>query len=471
MKVAVCLNPAGMGRITDNMPPYTTALFMFRRDLRLVDNSGLNLALQCSQRVVACFVFDPKQIKPHPYQSLPGLHFLLRSVQDLQQRVRQQGGELVLFHGTPVQAVHALHRQNNIQAVFVNRDYTPFSRQRDQKLAGFCASLGLDFHSQADALLTEPEQVLSQNQKPYSVFTAFYHKAKQLPVLSPQDTVSGVFAATGLAAESDHFPSGITAGFAEPLAGRAGAVAALKNLARCRQYQAERDVPALAATSGLSVHLKFGTCSVREAYFAVIGQLGPEHPLLRQLYWRDFFTHTAFHYPGVFGQEFLEKYRQLPWSNNDAWFAAWCSGQTGFPLVDAGMRQLNATGLMHNRLRMLTACFLVKDLDIDWRWGERYFAQKLLDYDPCVNNGNWQWAASTGCDAQPYFRIFNPWLQQKKFDTECAYIYQWLPELRTLPAKTLHQWHKTHQGSRYPAPIVDHSQQARAIKAKFQAVG
>jgi len=241
-------------------------------------------------------------------------------------------------------------------------------------------------------------------------------------------------------------------------------------LSECQDYQQQRDYPALSAGSGLSAYLKFGCCSVREAYYAVIETLGSEHPLLRQLYWRDFFTHIGFHFPHVFGHAFHRKYDALAWQNNQDDFLRWTEGRTGFPIVDAGLRELNQTGGMHNRVRMIAASFLVKDLHISWRWGERYFAQHLIDYDPCVNNGNWQWAASTGCDAQPYFRIFNPWLQQKKFDVDCLYIKRWLPELRPFSATMIHQWHKKQVTCDYPAPMLDHALRSRQAKALFQQI-
>jgi deoxyribodipyrimidine photo-lyase len=233
-------------------------------------------------------------------------------------------------------------------------------------------------------------------------------------------------------------------------------------------YLSQRDFPALASTTGLSAYLKFGCCSVREAYYAVIQALGGEHPLIRQLYWRDFFTHIAFHFPHVFGHAFHQQYDNIAWKNNLDDFQAWANGLTGFPIVDAGMRELNQTGFMHNRVRMVVASFLVKDLHISWRWGERYFAQHLIDYDPCVNNGNWQWAASTGCDAQPYFRIFNPWLQQQKFDADCVYIKQWIPELRPFQPNTIHRWHKNPQPSDYPLPRLDHAANSRQAIRLFQ---
>jgi deoxyribodipyrimidine photo-lyase len=224
----------------------------------------------------------------------------------------------------------------------------------------------------------------------------------------------------------------------------------------------------LQSTSQLSAHLKFGTISVREVFYTIAQTLDLEHPLTRQLYWRDFLTHIGFHFPRVFGHAFIEKFDSIPWEKDLQKFQAWAEGKTGFPIVDAGMRELNETGFMHNRVRMIVASFLTKDLRISWRWGERYFAQHLVDYDPCLNNGNWQWAASTGCDAQPYFRIFNPWLQQQKFDENCNYIYRHIPELRAVPAKILHEWHKKHYGHFYPKPIVEHSEESKLTKALFK---
>jgi len=219
-------------------------------------------------------------------------------------------------------------------------------------------------------------------------------------------------------------------------------------------------------TSNLSVYLKFGCCSIREAYNCIVQNFGPDHALLRQFYWRDFFSYIGWHFPHVFGHAFHHQYDKIIWRNDHREFQHWTDGTTGFPIVDAGMRQLNQTGMMHNRVRMIVASFLVKDLHISWRWGERYFAQHLLDYDPCLNNGNWQWAASTGCDAQPYLRIFNPWLQQQKFDPDCIYIKRWIPELRNFSSSIIHKWYYKPLMGNYPEPMLDHtfrSQQAKTF--------
>lgn len=444
---------------------YKLSLFIFRRDLRLSDNNALNAALQLSTQVLPCFIFDPRQIQAHPYQSKPGLQFLMQSIEDLQQQFRAIHSELALFDDDPEQVIRQAIETYAIQAVFTNRDYTPFSRRRDDNLARVCQSLGIAFYSINDALLTEPELATKSDHTPYKVFTAFYNHARQYPVATPLALASNQFLA---------MPPATAISVPEQTAqaipgGRTAALACLQQLHRYTDYQSQRDFPALAATSQLSAHLKFGTCSVREAFYAITEQLGADHPLLRQLYWRDFFTHVAYHFPQVFGQPFLSQFANLPWDNNIDYFQAWAEGRTGFPLVDAGMRELNATGFMHNRVRMVVASFLTKDLQISWRWGERYFAQHLVDYDPCVNNGNWQWAASTGCDAQPYFRIFNPWRQQQKFDPDCRYIYRWVPELKDLPPKVVHGWDKHQVACAYPAPIVNHALASQLSKARYKA--
>ena len=447
---------------------YATSLFIFRRDLRLFDNNGLNAALQQSDRVLACFVFDPRQIELHPYQSRPGLQFMLESLQDLQRQFQQQGGFLYLFNARPDIVLIQLHQQHQIEAVFVNRDYTPFSKMRDADLQRVCSDLSIVFHSFADALLNEPEDVQKADGSPYQVFTAFYNRARRIPVALPQTLASGRFVRhlteTANLIDTYKQPHG------NPLlGGRQAALEQLERLNSCQNYSEQRDIPAIKATSDLSPYLKFGCCSIREVYYAVLGTLGSEHALLRQFYWRDFFTHIAHHFPHVFGHAFHRRYDEIAWRNNVEEFEAWAQGRTGFPIVDAGMRQLNQTGCMHNRIRMITASFLVKDLQIDWRWGECYFAQHLLDYDPCVNNGNWQWAASTGCDAQSYFRIFNPWLQQKKFDADCDYIKRWLPELNSVSAAIIHAWHDQKAPiPDYPMPIVDHRVRSQETMSLFQ---
>jgi deoxyribodipyrimidine photo-lyase len=451
------------------MKHYSASLFIFRRDLRLPDNSALNQALRSSDKVLPCFVFDPGQIQKHAYQSLPALQFMLQSLDELRDELNRHGGKLAIYHAAPAEAVKLAVREHGIQAVFVNRDYTPFSLKRDIAIAQACQELGIAFYSLTDYLLIEPEQAIRSDGKPYKIFTPFYNNARRFQIAMPEPLYSGCFINISDASAEPDYPCKFDENKAIQPGGRSKALAILAELDKLKDYSTLRDYPASDATSRLSPHLKFGTCSVREIYHAIVTELGESHAMVRQLYWRDFYTHIAFHYPYVFGKAFLTRFDAVQWVNNGDYFERWRQGNTGFPIVDAGMRELNRSGFMHNRVRMITASFLTKDLHISWRWGERYFAQHLVDYDPCVNNGNWQWAASTGCDPQPYFRIFNPWLQQRKFDPDCIYIKLWLPELRDLPAETIHNWEKQHEAiAIYPKPMVNHTDESRIAKEMFK---
>lgn len=455
------------------MKQYKKSIFIFRRDLRLADNTGLNAALANSNEVMPCFFFDPRQVEPHPYQSKRGLFFLFRTLKDIDLQLGKTGASLSLFYDNPEIVLHEVLSKHLIDAVFVNLDYTPFSRKRDAALKSVCEKHGVDFHGFFDVLLTKPEDALKKDGSPYTVFTPFFNNASKLAVKLPNYSVPTNFSRENIGTPNKEIYENVIPPDFDSSAipgGRETALEILSRLDRFKKYEEERDIPAMDATTHLSVHLKFGTCSVREVYYKILQTLGENHPLIRQLYWRDFFTHIGYHFPHVFGHAFKSKYDKLHWENNEGKFQAWCRGETGYPIVDAGMRELNETGYMHNRLRMITASFLVKDLRIDWRWGEKYFAQQLLDYDPCVNNGNWQWAASTGCDAQPYFRIFNPWNQQKKFDGDCRYIQKWVPELKQYSPAQIHGLAKGTRLDAYPKWIVDHSREVAFTKEMFKAV-
>lgn len=453
---------------------FNTSLFIFRRDLRLADNTALMHALAESKQVIACFIFDPEQIGPkNRYKSDNCIQFMLASLTELGSELTKQNGRLYLFHGNATAVAQKLVKAIDIDALYINHDYTPFSLQRDTKLAELCAKNKMQFFAYHDALLHAPQVVLKKDGKPYTVFTPFFKKAHTVVVEKPQKNSAKNYYTKPLLAEWN--PHNNLTYKNKQLAskgGRAEGLKILNKIAQFKDYDTTHDVPALATTH-LSPHNKFGTISIREVYHAIQAKLGKGHPLIRQLYWRDFFTLIAFYFPRVFGGAFHEKYDHLTWKNDAHVFKRWCTGTTGFPIVDAGMRELNATGFMHNRVRMIVASFLIKDLHIDWRMGERYFAQTLVDYDPAVNNGNWQWVASTGCDAQPYFRIFNPWLQQKKFDAECMYIKKWLPELKNLSPKIVHAWYKhwkDNANNGYPAPMIDHAYEAALTKKYYKKI-
>ena len=454
------------------MKQFKKALFIFHRDLRTVDNSGLNQALTQSEQVVPVFIFDPAQIEvSNKYRSFPALQFMIESLDDLVDQLVKKKGKLFLFYGQTHAVVERLIKDEGIDAVFSNRDYTPFARKRDAELEKIVVKKGAAWFSVDDVLLCNPDTLFTGKGTPYTVYTAFLKKAVQTKVQEPAACAKGSFFTghipheTSLAAFKKNYALPLLALF--ETGGRLAAKKILNHLENFKNYTEIRDYPA-EATTGLSAHLKFGTISIREVFYAVKNEKA-DLQLLKQLYWRDFFTYLAYHFPRVFGKAFVQKYQNIPWSDNKAWFISWCEGTTGFPLVDAGMRQLNATGYMHNRVRMLVASFLTKDMHIDWQKGERYFAQHLVDYDPCVNNGNWQWAASTGADAQPYFRIFNPWLQQKKFDPECEYIKQWVPELKHLTTKEIHSWNKARESKNgYPLSVLDHAVESKKALAMFK---
>ena len=465
----------------------TTALFWFRRDLRLHDNAGLYHALKSGASVLPVFIFDSNILAELPHADRR-VGFIHASVLALQAELRAAGSDLIVLHADAASAIIQLAQQHKVAAVYTNHDYEPTAQARDEKVRQALHLAGVDFHTFKDQVIFERDEILTQAGGMFSVFTpykrawmqkldAFYLKPypvrrylQNLARLSPQ-SVPGL-ASLGFAEHTlDHLK--ITPGIA-------GGEALFEDFRqRINRYHEARDFPAVKGPSYLSVHLRFGTVSIRElaAYAFHLGGEGAQ-TWLGELIWRDFYAQILWHRPDVVTQAFKADYVNLPFPNPQAAFEAWCAGQTGYPLVDAAMRQLNTTGYMHNRLRMVTASFLVKDLLVDWRWGERYFAEKLIDYDLASNNGGWQWAASTGCDAQPYFRIFNPVSQSEKFDAEGKFILRYCPELTGLKGKTLHApWLAkagelaaagVRLGETYPEPVVDHAQQRELALALFK---
>jgi deoxyribodipyrimidine photo-lyase len=455
------------------MTTYNRSLHIFRRDLRIEDNTALNAALVSSKEVIPCFIFNDAQVAPHPYRSVNGLAFMIESLRELSSDISKAGGELLVLHGTHHDVVARLIKELSIDAVFFNKDYTPFSRKRDKAIEDACKAAGVACEQFSDALLVEPSQFGKDDGRPYTVYTPFFKKAAKLEVSKPVRRSTGTLAGKGYRGKTvslddfwpkDASPQRISIG------GRSLALTILERIKDFKNYEEERNLPAVRGTTLLAPHNKFGTVSIREAYHTVAKALGPGHTLIRELYWRDFFTHIAWHFPHVFGHAFHKEYDQIEWNDDRNLFKAWCEGRTGFPIVDAGMRELVATGFMHNRVRMIVASFLVKDLHISWQKGEQFFARYLTDYDPAVNNGSWQWAASTGCDAQPYFRIFNPWLQQKRFDPECVYIKRWVPELKQLKSGYIHTMYEDDmmRSVDYPHPIVEHSIQKIHAEEMFR---
>lgn len=453
------------GILSATMKKYKRSIFLFHRDLRLSDNTGLFHACKESEEVIPLFVFTDLQINKNDYASQRSIQFMVESLQEVDALLKKKNAGLWCAKGKTSQVLLELIKQESVDAVYSNYDYTPFAKKRDTALERVVKQSGAAWKQYHDALLFIPGTVLNGSGEYFKVFTPFYKKALLQSVAEPKKKLpKAVFHKPKKAYQIQQTIKQARVDFTKHLiipGGRKAGQIILKKLDVYQEYQKQRNFPSLKKTTHLSAHNKFGTLSIREVFWAMQKKLGLGHGLTRQLFWRDFFYHVAVSTPQVFGQEFQKKYQKLPWSHNKKQFNLWCKGHTGFPIVDAGMRELNETGYMNNRARMIVASFLTKDLRIDWRWGEKYFAQQLIDYDPCVNNGSWQWAASTGCDAQPYFRIFNPWSQQKRFDKDCEYIKKWIPELRDLSANEIHDLEKQPSllASNYPKQMVHHKEE------------
>ncbi len=471
------------------MPEYARALVWFRRDLRDFDHAALHHALGQAREVVCAFVFDREILDRLPDPGDRRVEFIHASVVELQQALEMKGGGLIVRQGVAREEIVRLATEFRADAVFFNHDDDPAARLRDTAVEAALQGEGVAVHHFKDTVVFEREEVLTAAGKPFSVFTPY--KNAWLKALTPSALQSHPVDAHAdrLLPRSTPVPSLQDLGFAPtnlrelglPTGMAGGAQLLADFLERIDAYRETRDFPALRGPSALSVHLRFGTVSIRQLAAAAWqrGGRGAE-TWLTELIWRDFYHQILWHRPDVAaGHAFKRQYYALPWPNPPGHFAAWCEARTGYPLVDAAMRQLNQTGYMHNRLRMVTASFLTKDLLVDWRLGEQYFADKLIDFDLAANSGGWQWAASVGCDAQPWFRIFNPVTQSEKFDPQGRFIRRYLPELARVPEKFIHApWTRPVAeqeragcviGRDYPAPIVDHAVQRALALALFKA--
>ncbi len=469
-------------------------LFWFRRDLRAEDNAGLAAALAAASQVHCVFVFDRDILDRLEDRHDRRVEFIWHSVAELDRALRQHGGGLNVLHARAREAIPALAGALGVDAVFTNHDYEPEAIERDDAVRAALAASGIVFRTFKDQVIFERDEVLTAGGTPFSVFTPY--KNAWLRRLTADDARASPFspragqlvppapASTLPPLGAMGFVAGVLDLAALP-AGSSGAERLFSDfLSRIDRYHEARDYPAVRGPSYLSVHLRFGTIPirrlVREAWQRCQeGSRGAE-VWLSELIWRDFYFQILAHHPRVVTESFKPEYDAIRWRDDPEGFAAWCEGRTGYPIVDAAMRQLNQTGYMHNRLRMVAASFLTKHLLVDWRRGERYFAAKLNDYDLAANNGGWQWAASTGCDAQPYFRIFNPINQSQKFDPEGKFIRRYVPELARLSDADIHApWlmkpvearaRSFEVGRDYPAPIVDHAAARARALATFKAV-
>jgi len=425
-------------------------IFWFRRDIRLKDNQGFYHALK-KGNVLPVFIFDKQILKKLENKNDLRINFIYQELKSIKQKLEQYNSTLLVLYDNPLDAFKKLNRQYEIQSLYFNQDYEPYAFERDKKIVEYFSSLQRPLYSFKDQVIFEKDEILKKDETPYTIFTPYakkwkekfhqqeiisypsekhlynLHKTESLSIPSMQDL--------GFNSINFDFPK--------------------KDIQteKISHYDKTRDIPSLKGTTRLSIHLRFGTISIREL---IRSAAELNETFLNELIWREFYMMILWHFPKVTEQSFKKQYDKIEWLNNEKEFDAWCNGKTGYPIVDAGMRELNETGYMHNRLRMITASFLTKHLLIDWRWGEAYFSQKLLDYELSSNNGGWQWAAGTGCDAAPYFRIFNPELQTKKFDPELKYIKKWVPES---------------ESKEYPAPIVEHKfARKRALKTYKQAL-
>lgn len=412
-------------------------LFWFRRDLRLHDNAGLYQALQSGLPVIPIFIFDPKILDRLEEKNDRRVAFIHAALEEMQQQLAVVGSSLEVYHGTPAEVWDGLAEKYPISHVFTNHDYEPYAQERDDMVKQLLEAKGAQFQTFKDQVIFEQSEVVKDDGKPYTVFTPYSRKWKSALAVQPINNHPSELHLQHFFKQSPQpIPELASMGF-QPNETPFPAKVVEEEL--LQHYQDRRNFPGIAGTSKLGVHLRFGTISIRQLAKQA---LAVSETFLNELIWRDFYHMILWHFPRVGrSKAFKPEYDGIEWRQDNGEFAAWCEGRTGYPIVDAGMRELNATGFMHNRVRMITASFLTKHLLLDWRLGEAYFAQKLLDFDLAANNGGWQWAAGSGCDAAPYFRIFNPRLQTEKFDKQLQYIRHWIPELDSFG---------------YPKPIVDH---------------
>jgi deoxyribodipyrimidine photo-lyase len=412
-------------------------IFWFRRDLRLEDNVGLYKALQSEHPVLPLFIFDSEILEKLP-ENDARVSFIHETLQNMRHLLKKEyNSSMAIYHGKPVEVYKKLIKEYNIQEVYTNHDYEPYAKTRDKAVASLLKNSQIAFKTFKDQVIFEKDEIVKSDGKPYVVYTPYMKLWKQtfrnigFKIFPSESILDNLILNTdlpNLSLSDIGFKTSdqrITPYTVTP--------------SLIKQYEATRNFPAKDATSRLGPHLRFGTVSVRKMVKKAIAE--DNEIFWQELIWREFFMSILWHFPQTQNESFKAKYDRIEWRNNEHEFKAWCDGKTGYPLVDAGMRQLNATGFMHNRVRMLVGSFLCKHLLIDWRWGEAYFAEKLHDYEMASNVGNWQWVAGSGVDAAPYFRIFNPTTQIEKFDKKLEYIKQWVPDFQELT---------------YPQPIVDH---------------
>lgn len=453
---------------------YENGLFIFRRDFRLTDNNGLNLANSICKNIYPVFIFTPEQATDeNKFKSNNALQFMIESLQDLSQQIGKGNGRLLCFYGENESIISHLISELHVQVVCFNVDYTPYAIKREHDIISLCEKKHVDVKYAHDYYLHTPGMVLNGSGNMYQKFTPYYNAAMKIPIEPPIAFKKIHFASTSSTSTLKHTISLDDAmkrfvGNVNPnILVNGGRKNAMKQIrlfnasTNSVDYSKTRN-NVFQSTSQLSAYIKFGCVSIREVYQT----FRCNRDFIRQLFWRDFYAGILYAFPHVLGSAMKPNYNKIKWNHNSNWFKKWCDGNTGFPIVDAGMRQLNQTGYMHNRARLIVMSFLVKTLMLDWRLGEKYFASRLTDYDPASNNGNIQWVMGGGSDSNPFFRIFNSWRQTEEYDANCEYVKKWIPELSDVPVKDILHWDTEwvkHKHGRYPKPMVDYSQQKELV--------
>jgi deoxyribodipyrimidine photo-lyase len=448
-------------------------IFIFHRDLRTMDNIGLYESAKLCKKLVPVFIFTPQQISAeNKFRSNNAIQFMIESLDDLDQAT---GSKLLCFYGDTTEVLSKLIDELEPGFVGFNRDYTPFATARDTEVAEMCEKKGVECKTFADYYLFEPgtltkDGFVQENRETlatevYKKFTPFYNKAlmNKSHIAKSVGSVSNFYKPVVKMNTVDLTEKYLSLELNPDIVNNGGRENGKQILANLPAHYLNEHNTLSISTTLLSPYIKFGCISVREAF-----EKFPE-PIGRQLFWRDFYAHILYAFPKL-GRPVDPKYDKIEWDNNRTWFNAWCAGKTGFPVVDACMRQLNTTGYMHNRGRLIVASFLTKTLLIDWRFGEKYFAQNLVDYDVASNMHNWLWIAGGGADSQEYFRIFSPWEQSKKNDADCVYIKQWVPELADVENRKIHNWYKEFDKSVYVEPIVDYAEQKKKVLAAYKKI-
>lgn len=452
-------------------------IFLFHRDLRLIDNTTLIKQIKENEHVIPIFIFTPEQIDPtkNDYLSNNSVQFMIESLHELANEIKKYNGKLYFLKGDNLKILNNIHKKIKIKSIGFNIDYTPYARNRDNEIQNWCKENNIECYMEEDYLLYNilNNQTTKDNGEFYQVFTPFRNNCyNKLKVREIDAFKSFKFIKNKELNHNKYIIENIDDFYTNNSninvhGGRTNGLKILNNISKFKDYEKERDY-LIYKTTFLGAHNHFSTVSIREVYHKFANDIGKKCGLVNELHWRDFYCNITYFAPRVLqNKSFKEKYDNIEWENNKKLFKIWCEGNTGFPIVDAGMRQLNKTGFMHNRLRMITSSFLIKDLHIDWRWGEKYFATKLVDYSPMQNNGGWLWSSGGGTDSQPYFRIFNPW-SQIKFDPDYEFIKLWIPQIKNISNKELNKWFDPNihnkwldQGIEYYKPIVDHDKERK----------